>query len=196
MSRRLAIFSLFIMLVSLCFSISQVAAAESQPSPLPELIRIHILANSESLADQRIKLAVRDELLAVLNPLLATAKSMAEAEEVIRANWAILTETVAEALEQAGATYRAHLQFGQFNFPAKYYGVKTLPAGRYTALNVTLGEGGGRNWWCIVFPAMCFTAGVCEQVAEPDELASVQLRCKLVEWLEGFLTWCKDKIFS
>lgn len=192
MSKQVAKVSLAIILLHFIVSVFWGNPVQAQSSQIPQLIRLHILANSESLDDQRTKLAVRDELLVVLNSLLAKAGSMAEAEEIIRANLALLTETVEEALEHAGVEYKAHLQFGLFNFPAKYYGVKTLPAGRYTALNVTLGEGEGRNWWCIVFPAMCYTAGVCEQVTEPEERPALELRCKLVEWVKGFITWWRS----
>lgn len=171
-------------------SVIWVAPARAETTQVPQLIRLHVMANSESLADQRMKLTVRDELLAVMNSLLATVGSMAEAEEVIKANLGMLAETVEAALEQADVDYTAQLQFGLFSFPAKYYGMTTLPAGRYTSLNVTLGEGAGRNWWCIVFPAMCFTAGVCEQVAEPETAQTLQLRSKIVELVGRFFAWC------
>ncbi len=185
---------IFVVILLLSFAIGVFGGnlVHAQSPQVPQLIRLHILANSESLVDQRVKLTVRDELLAVLNSLLIRVGSMAEAEELIRANLSLLTQTVNEALKNAGVDYDAHLQFGLFNFPAKYYGVRTLPAGRYTALNVTLGAGEGRNWWCIVFPAMCFTAGVCEEVKEPEERPALELRCKLVEWIASFLAWCRS----
>lgn len=190
MSKRVAGLGLAIMALHLLICMAWAIPARAESPQLPELIRLHVLANSESLEDQRIKLAVRDELLAVLNPMLSNVARMAEAEALIKANLGVLSQTVEATLAQAGADYAAQLQFGLFNFPAKYYGLMTLPAGRYTALNVTLGAGAGRNWWCIVFPAMCYTAGVCEQVAEPEEQQAYHLRSKLVEWVERFLAWC------
>ncbi|NLY53855.1 MAG: stage II sporulation protein R [Firmicutes bacterium] len=166
-----------------------VLEAKAEPIQASELIRLHVLANSESLQDQRIKLAVRDELLSVLQPLLATAASLAEAEQLIKANLNQLKQAAATVVAQLGADYEADFQLGLFNFPDKYYGKYTLPAGRYTALNVTLGTGEGRNWWCVIFPAMCFTAGVCQQV-EVAEDQVYHLRSKLVEWVGKFLTWC------
>lgn len=190
MSKRVAKFGLLIMVLHLLFSTMWIFPVRAESPQLPQLIRLHVLANSESLEDQRIKLTVRDELLAVLNPMLSAVTSMAEAEALVKANLGLLSQTVEDALVSAEAEYASRLQFGLFNFPAKYYGLLTLPAGRYTAINVTLGEGAGRNWWCVVFPAMCYTAGICEQVAEPEEQQAYHLRSKIVEWLERFLAWC------
>lgn len=190
MRKSVAKLCLVIMALSLVSSAAWITPASAETTQVPQLIRLHVIANSESLADQRIKLAVRDELLVVMNFLLATVSSMAEAEAIIKANLVLLSQTVEQALAQADVAYAAQLQYGLFNFPAKYYGVTTLPAGRYTSLNVTLGAGSGRNWWCIVFPAMCFTAGVCEQKAEPDEQQTYQLRSKIVELVERFFAWC------
>lgn len=190
MSKRVAKLGLIIMFSHFFLTVIWAVPAQAESTKLPQLIRLHVLANSETLEDQRIKLTVRDELLAVVNPLLSSVSSMAEAEAIIKANLGLLSQTVAEALVQADATYESQLQFGLFNFPAKYYGLLTLPAGRYMALNVTLGEGVGRNWWCVVFPTMCFTAGVCEQAAESEEQQAYHLRSKIVEWVERLLSWC------
>lgn len=190
MRKQAAKFCLVIMVLNLVCGVIGVLPTRAETTQLPQLIRLHVLANSETLADQRTKLAVRDELLVVINSLLATVSSMADAEAVIKANLGLLSQTVEHALGQVDAGYAAQLQFGLFNFPAKHYGMMTLPAGRYTALNVTLGEGTGRNWWCIVFPAMCFTAGVCEQVVEPEGQQTYQLRSKIVELVERFVAWC------
>lgn len=182
---------LMIVFCYLICSVTGAAFAQDEPNHLPQLIRLHVLASSESLEDQRIKLAVRDELLAVLNPLLVTAASMAEAEEIIKANLGLLSQTTEQALVQLGADYEARLQFGLFNFPDKHYSTYTLPAGRYTALNVTLGSGEGRNWWCVVFPAMCYTAEVCQQTdAVVDEPQVYHLRSKVVEFLGKVVAWC------
>ncbi len=189
MRRRYAHFVLTTVLCFLLCSVTNVTFAQDELSDLPKLIRLHVLANSESLEDQRVKLAVRDELLAVLNPLLVTAASMAEAEEIIKANLVLLSQTVEQALVQAEVDYEARLQLGLFNFPDKYYGTYSLPAGRYMALNVTLGTGAGRNWWCVVFPAMCYTAEVCQQI-EVDEPQVYYLRSKAVELISKVVAWC------
>ncbi|HBK86505.1 MAG TPA: hypothetical protein DDZ53_10790 [Firmicutes bacterium] len=189
MGRRCALFVIMIVFFHLLCSVMNIAFAEDESSELPKLIRLHVLANGESLEDQRVKLVVRDELLAVLNPLLATAASMEEAEEIIKANLVLLSQTAEQALVQAKVDYQARLQLGLFNFPDKYYGTYSLPAGRYMALNVTLGTGAGRNWWCVIFPAMCYTAEVCQQT-EADEPQVYHLRSKVVEMISKVVAWC------
>lgn len=156
----------------------------------PDLIRLHVSANSESLDDMQIKLIVRDQLLAQMERLLLGVADRAAAAEILRSNLSALLATANAALEQAGADYSAKVQFGTFNFPDKHYGTFTLPAGRYQALNVTLGEGAGRNWWCVVFPQICLTNLVC---SEPAEAATqtIVLRCKVAELWEALVVWVK-----
>ncbi len=116
--------------------------------------RLHIIANSDSAADQAVKLQVRDAVVEYLTPLLAEAADEAAAEAV-----------VAEALPQlerlaggitAAYGYGAAGEIGCFNFPARRYGHIRLPAGDYRALRLVLGEGAGHNWWCVLFPPLCF----------------------------------------
>lgn len=179
-----------IIIAAVClFSLLAPVAAKgnSAGDPLPALVRLHVLANSESLADQRLKLSVRDELLAKINTLLSAAASLAEAEYIIKENIVLLESICHEVLAEAGVDYRARLQLGVFAFPDKYYRSLHLPAGRYRALNVTLGTGSGRNWWCVVFPSLCFTAEVCSVDGELQEEPKV--RSKLLEWMDNLRAW-------
>lgn len=194
MGKQKAWLCLAIMLCSVlnCTMSTQAAVCKEQGIEA-QLIRLHVLANSETLADQRVKLAVRDQLLTEITLLLQTAGSVLEAEKIIKENLHSLTISSEAVLQTAGMAYGARIQFGKFNFPDKYYGQYTLPAGRYTALNVTLGEGAGRNWWCIVFPAMCYTAGVCQAASEQTPENQVyHVRSKVVEWVGHLFAWCKQ----
>jgi len=180
-------FSLVCLLVIYCL-VSPSAEARASEEALPTLVRLHVLANSESLRDQQVKVRVRDELLAYLEPLLNGVAGRDDAVSVIKANLAQLTAIAEASLRQQGETYDVSLQVGQFNFPAKHYGTFTLPAGRYQALNVTLGAGDGRNWWCVVFPPLCLTSEVCR----PEQQAAANtfvIRSWLYEWWGGVRSW-------
>lgn len=121
------------------------------------LIRIHVLANSDSPADQQLKLQVKDEIVRTLAPQLEHSRSVEESRQIIQQNLPRLEQTANETLQRLHSPYHATLQYGRFDFPVKYYGGFSLPAGNYEALRVLIGQGNGHNWWCVLFPPMCFT---------------------------------------
>lgn len=151
------------------------------------LVRLHIIANSNSAADQEIKLGVRDEVI----------------KNVRENKTADLPQIEAEAnryLESIHAGYRARVMYGKFDFPVKSYNNITLPSGRYKAVRVVLGEGAGRNWWCVLSPPMCFTDSAVGE-ADTEQLekkldsqtvsvikarrGKVNIKFKIVELLSG-----------
>ncbi len=117
------------------------------------LIRLHILANSDSDADQAIKLKVRDAILAA--EVFGTADSVthAEAQSLAAANRAV--EVANRVLAEEGVSYRASLRYGKEAYPTRNYGDISLPAGTYRSLRIVLGAGEGQNWWCVLFPPLC-----------------------------------------
>lgn len=115
-----------------------------------DLIRLHVVAASDSPGDQAVKLAVRDAVLSLAGEALDGASGPEEAEELLRRR---LPELARTASEISGGQARASL--GQEYYPTREYETFSLPAGRYTSLRITLGEGGGRNWWCVVYPPLC-----------------------------------------
>lgn len=121
------------------------------------LIRIHVLANSDSARDQQLKLQVKDAVVRALAPKLSQSASIEESRAIIRAALPDIRRTAVDTLRQAGARDDVTLQYGQFDFPVKYYGGFSLPAGRYEALRILIGDGAGHNWWCVLFPPLCFT---------------------------------------
>ena len=121
------------------------------------LIRIHVLANSDSQADQQLKLKVKDEVVRYLEPQLAQSHSIEESRQIIQNNLPQLEQTAKDTLQRLNSNYDVTLQYGRFDFPVKYYGGFSLPAGNYEALRILIGEGQGHNWWCVLFPPMCFT---------------------------------------
>lgn len=120
------------------------------------LLRLHVVANSDRVEDQRTKLRVRDELLEVTRPLFQLVRSAEEAEWVVRVYSAELAALLQRTVWEAGARYPVHLEIGDTVFPERTYGNLTLPAGVYRAVRVVLGEGKGANWWCVLFPPLCF----------------------------------------
>jgi stage II sporulation protein R len=119
------------------------------------LIRFHVVANSDAPRDQAVKLAVRDALLAQLQPLLRRAASRGQAWHLLEEDRAGLRRTADTVLTSYRVGYRAGVVLGTARFPAKAYGGLLLPAGRYPSLRVVLGRGRGHNWWCVLFPPLC-----------------------------------------
>lgn len=122
-----------------------------------EYLRIHIRANSNSIEDQNVKYKVKDEIVEALIPILSEIKSFDEAKKTISQNFELIENTANEVLKNQGFTYKSHAKIDNEYFPTRTYEEITLKEGNYDALIVELGSGEGNNWWCIVFPAFCFT---------------------------------------
>jgi stage II sporulation protein R len=137
----------------------EAGAARPQPEsaiPAEELIRIHIIANSDSEADQWLKLQVRDAILAALAPRMAPIRSLTDAEATLQASLTELEEIAASVIAQHGSPHPVRVEFGRFTFPGKSYGDLYLPAGEYRALRLVIGRGEGANFWCLVYPSLCY----------------------------------------
>jgi stage II sporulation protein R len=121
-----------------------------------KLIRFHVIANSDSDEDQNLKLKVRDAVIEYLQPKLANSSSIDESEEIIKENYAQLEEISKNIILENGYNYEVKVGIEFSNFPAKQYSNVVLPAGEYKALKIIIGEGDGKNWWCVMFPPLCF----------------------------------------
>lgn len=128
------------------------------------VIRIHILANSDSPEDQAVKLTVRDELLSYSEQKLSGAADREAAKRLISAAIPDLERIADETLARAGRSERATVCLTEEYYPARHYESLSLPAGEYLSLQVRIGEGEGQNWWCIFFPPICLNTA-----AEPDD---------------------------
>lgn len=122
-----------------------------------EYLRIHIRANSNSTEDQNIKYKVKDAVVEALIPLVSEIESFDEAKEVVAQNFDYIESVANDVLENNGFTYKSKAQIKNEYFPTRCYEDITLEEGYYDALIINLGTGEGNNWWCIVFPAFCFT---------------------------------------
>lgn len=120
------------------------------------LIRLHVVANSDSPEDQELKCIVRDKILAYVQNEVKNSKSIEQTKAAIREKIPEITSIAREAILASGYSYSIETVLGIYPFPTKAYGDIILPAGNYQALKVVIGDGGGSNWWCVLFPPLCF----------------------------------------
>lgn len=176
-------------------------SAASQSALADQVLRLHVVANSDSAADQSLKLAVRDAVLVQASPLLEGLSDPAAAEEALLPHLEELSRTGKAVLEQAGCGDRVAVSIEDQWFPTRNYGSFSLPAGSYRALRVVIGEGKGQNWWCVVFPPLCL-ASVTEEVVDAaaesglndDQISLITgqdgqyvLKFKIIEWWQEFI---------
>lgn len=135
----------------------------SQQALADRVVRLHILANSDSEADQTLKIQVRDAILGRAEELLSAASDRDAAQAALEQALPELEALAAEEISARGYDYPVEAELTQDSFPTREYDDFTLPAGEYLALRLTIGSGEGHNWWCVVFPPLC--AAASEEVA-------------------------------
>ena len=123
-----------------------------------DLIRLHVVANSDSEEDQAIKLRVRDAVTDYLQTHMENITDQAQAKTFLQQHIPELTETANQVLAEAGVTDRAEITLTREAFPKREYDTFSLPAGVYESLRIRIGQAQGQNWWCVVFPSLCFQA--------------------------------------
>lgn len=133
-------------------------ALRRQQTLSDRVVRLHILANSDSEEDQALKLQVRDVVLARASELLEQTHDRTEAETVLRSALPELQTLASEKIAEEGYSYGVTAELAETEFPTREYGDFSLPAGEYLALRVVIGSGAGHNWWCVVFPPLCTQA--------------------------------------
>ncbi|WP_428829595.1 stage II sporulation protein R, partial [Paenibacillus riograndensis] len=134
-------------------------AAVAEATIPQDSIRLRILANSDAAGDQQVKRQIRDSIVEQMNQwvaLLEDPQSLEQARTLIRGHLPELNALVARELEERGIDYGYKVELGVVPFPTKMYGGTVYPAGEYEAVRVTLGAGRGQNWWCVLFPPLCF----------------------------------------
>lgn len=127
------------------------------------VFRLHVLANSDSEEDQNLKYKVRNNLLSYMNEICKNCETKQEAISSVEKNKEIFKQIALDTIRSEGFSYDVNINIGNFEFPTKDYGDISLPAGFYDALRVEIGEAKGQNWWCVMFPPLCFvdvTSGV------------------------------------
>lgn len=137
---------------------------DAQKGLAEEVFRFHVIAESDSEKDQNIKLKVRDSVLAYMRT--HTQKDVTSTKLWVTAHKKEVEQTANRVLEKEGVPYRAKAEVTNCYFPDKWYGDVYFPEGKYEALRVTLGKGQGHNWWCVLYPGLCFTNATCAVVDE------------------------------
>lgn len=158
------------------FHIETESRAESlQPEIAKKILRFHIRANSDEELDQKLKLEVRDAIGELLGEELTKVNDLEESKAVVTEYLPQIIETAQEVIAEEGYAYTVDAYLTTTSFPEKTYGDYTFPAGEYEALEVEIGEGAGHNWWCVLYPNMCFRGSVYEVVEEDakEELREV-----------------------
>ena len=175
------------LMLALAFSLCVCTWAEERSRSISSsVIRLHVLAASDAEEEQALKLRVRDAVLEEMDDRLRSANSVSDAEEIILAS----LDDIAEAAFAASEGRAVQLSFGDERYPTRVYEGFTLPAGRYRSLRISLGEGQGRNWWCIVYPQACLIgaqSGVMREAMSGadykiiSEDGEYELRLKILE---------------
>jgi stage II sporulation protein R len=169
------------------------------------VLRLHVLANSDSQSDQAIKLKVRDRILTESTGMLDGVKTRDEAEQRVASHLPEIQKTAEDELRSLGSSNSVHAELTNMYFSTRQYGNITLPAGKYDALRITIGSGKGHNWWCVLFPALCLPAAEApsrlEDVLSSSEMQLVQgknnnnngvnyeVKFRSVELFEEFRDW-------
>ena len=157
--KKLKIGRIFVILIllSLFILISAISYVDAVSNNIADSVfRLHVIANSDSKEDQELKLKVRDELLSYMNIISKDSTSKQEAMQIANEHKEEFTQIAEKVIKENGYNYTVNVQIGKADFPTKYYGDITLPAGTYDALKVQIGEAKGQNWWCVMFPPLCF----------------------------------------
>lgn len=172
-----------------------------------EVLRLHVVANSDSQEDQELKMKVKDTVVAYLRGAMSDADSVDEARAQIKKHLPEIEAIAKEKMQNEGYDYEAEAELGESYFPVKEYGDLTFPAGNYEALRVNLGKSAGRNWWCVMYPSLCFVDATYQVVPETSK---EKLKNNLTEeeynsLLDGgdevhysfrFIEWIGNTLFS
>lgn len=145
-------FLLFIYTSICAFSYAEYISTDISNS----VFRLHVLANSDSKEDQDLKYKVRDSLLNYMNSICNNCSNKEEAISLVEKNKDMFKQVALDTIHNEDYNYDVNINIGNFDFPTKTYGDISLPAGSYDALRVEIGEAKGQNWWCVMFPPLCF----------------------------------------
>ena len=160
-------------------------------------MRIHILANSDSAADQSLKLAVRDRVLEACSRYYDGCSGKDEALDITRSHIGEIEAAAEREVRRRGFDYPVSAWIVTDDFDTRYYGNFTMPAGRYDALRLTIGDGAGKNWWCVMYPSLCVGAASADDMKEELDRGEYRVvtsdrfdfRFRLVEYFEDVRGW-------
>ena len=180
-----------------------VAEQRRQQDIAEEILRLHVVANSDSEEDQALKMEVKESIVTYLRGIMGDAKSVEEARLEIQKRLPEIEDLAREKMKMEGYDYEADAVLGKCYFPVKEYGDMTFPAGEYEALKVNLGKSAGKNWWCVMYPTLCFVESTYQIVPETskeklkenlteeeynsllDGGDNVQYSSRIIEWIQN-----------
>lgn len=197
---------IFLYIVLLSFNYSQAISYNLSDS----VFRLHIIANSNSSADQELKLKVRDKIIEYMNTLTSSSSDKKDVISMVNNHLDSFKEIALNTIKENGYNYDVNIEIGNFHFPTKSYGDISFPAGNYDALKIEIGDAIGQNWWCVLFPPLCFvnsSTGVVpddskntlkeninsesyEIISEGnnsnDNTSDIKIKFKIIEFLNNF----------
>lgn len=149
--------SLLLVILTIIIAVNVGVNADSLQSDTGDYLRIHIRANSNDIGDQTVKYKIRDEIINYLTPLISDCNSKEEVESIVKSNFLGLKELTDRILNENGFSYKSKIKLTEEEFPTRTYDGYTLDSGFYDAIIVELGEATGNNWWCVIYPPLCFS---------------------------------------
>lgn len=187
--------------VLICAAVLSLLPIWGEQNIYDDVLRLHVIAESDSSEDQRLKLMVRDAVLACVSEKIGDADSFDEAYEIIEDMQGDIKMAAEAELRSNNCTADVDVSLGRERYPRRDYGSAVLPAGEYTSLRVTLGRGEGHNWWCVLFPTVCMrfseTAEADEYIAAgftPEEYriitgdgGRIKVKFRILELLSGII---------
>ncbi len=197
----IVIFLFFIYTLVSAFSYANTVSKDLSQS----VFRLHVIANSDTVSDQSLKYKVRDNVLSYMNNLCSNIENKDEAIEIAKNHQDDFYKIAKQTILDNGYDYDVNIKIGIFDFPTKQYGDISFPAGSYDALRIEIGEAKGQNWWCVMFPPLCFvdmTSGVVPEESKKalegslsteeeyilindDRSSDIQFKFKLVELFQN-----------
>ena len=149
--------------VMICFCVLSVLPVHGEAEIYDSVIRFHVIAHSDSEEDQRIKLALKDEVAKLTCELTRDCKDIDSAESAVRENLYLIEECAEQKLRELGCDLPVRVEFGYEKYPTKSYDSICFPAGEYRSVRVMIGESAGQNWWCVLFPQLCLGAATVNE---------------------------------
>lgn len=203
--KTLRMVELALLLGAAVFLLSGIWALNTQRDLADRVVRLHVLANSDTEEDQALKLLVRDAVLERTTEILEQSEDRRSAEALLRESLPELEVLAGETVRANGYDYAVTAELKDTSFPTKEYDGFALPAGEYLALRILIGEGAGQNWWCVVFPPLClgsvtetvedaaaagaFTEGQVSLITGESE--GYLVKFKAIELWEEFMAWLR-----
>ena len=191
---------LFLYIVVSAFSYVNAVSKDISES----VLRLHVIANSDTVEDQELKLKVRDRVLAYMNTVAKETTSKQEALQIANKHIEDFKQIALDTIHENGYDYDVTIKIGNFSFPTKVYGDICLPSGFYDAVRIEIGEAKGQNWWCVMFPPLCFvdvSSGIVPEdsketikqdlseeeftLISTQEGAGIHFKFKLIEFFEN-----------